>query len=102
MQLHKERVQDLRTKNSLSTIKIQTQQLSALYDMRIDHLNKQHALEWDNQIAYSKKADRELKKKHVLELKQHPKGLKVNKTSCDAGQRFYIELSLLLDQEATG
>ncbi len=79
MQLHKERVQEMRTKNMSATVSLQIQQLTSLYDMRIDHLSKQHALEWDNQIAYSKKAERELKKKHVLEVKQHPKGLKVRR-----------------------
>jgi thousand and one amino acid protein kinase len=47
--------------------------------MRTEHLNRQHTLEWDNQIAYSKKAERELRKKHVLELKQHPKSLKIRR-----------------------
>ncbi|CAI8037800.1 Serine/threonine-protein kinase TAO3 [Geodia barretti] len=37
-------------------------------------------LEWDNQLAYSKKADREMRKKHVLELKEHPKSLKVSES----------------------
>jgi len=45
--------------------------------MRNEHLGKQHASEWDNQLAYSKKAEREMRKKHVLELKEHPKSLKV-------------------------
>lgn len=78
MQLHKEKVQELRRKHLISTIELQYEQLKTLHEMRTEHLNKQHALEWDNQISYSRKAERELRKKHVLELKQHPKSLKVN------------------------
>lgn len=78
MQLHKERVQEIKKKQLQAINSLRLRQLTALYDMKTEHLNKQHYLEWDNQIAYSKKADRELKKKHVSELKQHPKGLKVN------------------------
>ena len=61
-----------------STIELQYQQLRALHEMRNEHLAKQHASEWDNQLAYSKKAERELRKKHVLELKEHPKSLRVH------------------------
>ena len=78
MQLHKERVQEMRRRHLTGTIELQYEQLKVLHEMRTEHLNRQHALEWDNQIAYSKKAERELRKKHVLELKQHPKSLKVN------------------------
>ena len=78
MQLHKERVQDMRRRHLISTIELQYEHLTTLHEMRTDHLNRQHSLEWDNQISYSKKAERELRKKHVLELKQHPKSLRVS------------------------
>ena len=77
MQAHKDEVQELRRRHLASTIELQYQQLRSLHEMRIDHLNKQHASEWDNQLTYGKKAERELRKKHVLELKEHPKSLKV-------------------------
>lgn len=77
MQVHKDQVQEMRRRHLASTIELQYQQLRSLHEMRTDHLNKQHALEWDNQLAYGRKADRELKKKHVLELKEHPKSLRV-------------------------
>ena len=78
MQVHKDQVQEMRRRHLDSTIDLQYQQLRSLHDIRTDHLNKQHALEWDNQLAYGRKADRELKKKHVLELKEHPKSLRVS------------------------
>lgn len=77
MQSHKDQVQEMRRRHLCSTIELQYHQLQSLHDVRMDHLSKQHASEWDNQLAYSKKADRELRKKHVLELKEHPKSLKV-------------------------
>ena len=77
MQVHKDQVQEMRRKHLSSTIELQYQQLRALHEMRNDHLSKQHASEWDNQLSYSKKAERELRKKHFLELKEHPKSLKV-------------------------
>ena len=78
MQLHKERVQLMRKRHLESRIDLQHEHLKALHEMRTEHLNKQHALEWDNQISYSKKAEKELRKKHVMELKQHPKSLRVS------------------------
>lgn len=77
MQLHKERVQHMRKRHLESRIEMQYEHLKALHEMRTEHLNKQHALEWDNQLSYSKKAEKELRKKHVMELKQHPKSLRV-------------------------
>ena len=78
MQHQKDTLQEVRRRHLYSLIDLQYEQLKALHEMRTDHLNKQHSLEWDNQIAYSKKAEKELRKKHLLELKQHPKSLKVH------------------------
>ncbi len=77
MQLRKDGVQEMKRKHLVAKVEQQTRQLTVLYEMKTDQLNKQHCLEWDNQIAYSKKAERELRKKHVSEQKQHPKDLKV-------------------------
>ena len=79
MQVHKDQVQEMRRRHLSSTIELQYQQLRALHEMRTDHLSRQHTSEWDNQLAYSKKAERELRKKHVVELKEHPKSLKVGR-----------------------
>ena len=63
MQAHKDALQEMRCRHLASTIELQYQKLCALHDMRLDHLGKQHASEWDNQLAYSKKVERELRKK---------------------------------------
>ena len=44
---------------------------------RSEQLEKQHQIEMINQFEYSKRTERELRKKHLLELKQHPKNLRV-------------------------
>ena len=77
MQVHKDHSQEMMRRHLSNTIELQYQQLRALHEMRTEHLNNQHASEWDNQLAYCKKAERELRKKHVMELKEHPKSLKV-------------------------
>ena len=77
MQLHKERVQEMKRKHTASRIELRTRQMESMYEMKTDHLNKQHCLEWDSQIAYSNKAKKELKRKHAQEQKQQPKELKV-------------------------
>lgn len=78
MQTHKDCVQEMRQRHLASTIELQYQQLRALHEIRTEHLNRQHTSEWDNQLAYTKKAERELRKKHVIEQKEHPKSLRVS------------------------
>lgn len=80
MQTHKDSTQDVKQRHLASTIELQYQQLKALHEMRTDHLNRQHASEWDNQLSYTKKAERELRKKHLIEQKEHPKSLRVSRT----------------------
>ena len=78
MQSQKDQSQDLRRRHLSNSIELQYNQLKSLHEVRSEHLSRQHASEWDNQIAYSKKAEREMRKKHVLELKEHPKSMKVS------------------------
>ena len=85
MQVNKDQIQETRRRHLACTIELQYLQLRSLHEMRMDHLAKQHASEWDNQLAYSKKVERELRKKHVLELKEHPKSLKVGGVGSEEG-----------------
>lgn len=48
-----------------------------LINNREDQVLRQHTTELDNQKDYMQRAERELRKKHALELKQQPKSLKV-------------------------
>ena len=77
-QTRKDNSQESRRKHISNTIDVHYQQLRSLHEIRADHLNREHASEWDNQLEYSKKAEKRMRKKHVLELKEHPKILKVS------------------------
>lgn len=78
MQTHKDSIQETRRRHLANTIELQLHQLKSLHEMRTDHLSRQHASEWDNQLSYTKRAERELRKKHLIELKEHPKSLRVS------------------------
>ncbi len=82
IQTHKDSTQEIRQRHLANTIELQYQQLKALHEIRTEHLNRQHASEWDNQLSYTKKAERELRKKHLIEQKEHPKSLRVSHRWC--------------------
>lgn len=48
-----------------------------MHNLREEQIIKQHASELQNQTDYSDRAEKELMRKHALELKQQPKSLKV-------------------------
>jgi thousand and one amino acid protein kinase len=76
-QQHKDQYHQMKQRHLESTIELNYKQLRAVQAMRLDHLERQHSTEWANQQDYSKRTEKELRKKHLLELKQHPKSLKV-------------------------
>ncbi|XP_017283384.1 serine/threonine-protein kinase TAO3 isoform X1 [Kryptolebias marmoratus] len=60
-----------------STQELEQRQLKTLQKLRMDLIRLQHQTELENQIEYNNRRDRELHRKHVLELRQQPKNLKV-------------------------
>merc|ERR550519_2662713 len=58
------------------TQELETKQQRSVHGIREGQLTTQHRTELGNQEEYVKRAQRELKKKHALELKQQPKSLK--------------------------
>lgn len=80
IQLHKDQVQEMRRQHLDATIELQYQQVQSLQEMRDNLLNKQHATEWDQQLSFGTNVQRELKKKHLLELKVYPVSLRVSLT----------------------
>ena len=78
MQTHKDTTQEMKQRHLANTIELQYQQLKALHEIRTEHLNNQHATEWDYQLSYTRKKERELNKKHIIEQKEHPKSLRVS------------------------
>lgn len=61
-----------------STQELEHRQLKALQKLRMDLIRQQHQRELENQIEYNNRRERELHRKHVLELRQQPKNLKVS------------------------
>jgi len=58
------------------TQELETKQQRSVHGIREGQLTTQHRTELGNQEEYMKRSQRELKKKHALELKQQPKSLK--------------------------
>ncbi|XP_062307087.1 serine/threonine-protein kinase TAO3 isoform X2 [Osmerus eperlanus] len=59
-----------------SSQELERRQLKTLQKLRMDLIRLQHQTELDNQIEYNNRRERELHRKHVLELRQQPKNLK--------------------------
>uniref|UniRef100_A0A4W5R515 Serine/threonine-protein kinase TAO3 n=1 Tax=Hucho hucho TaxID=62062 RepID=A0A4W5R515_9TELE len=59
-----------------STQELEHRQLKTLQKLRMDLIRLQHQTELENQIEYNRRRERELHRKHVLELRQQPKNLK--------------------------
>jgi len=58
------------------TQELETKQQKTVHNLREGQLTKQHHTELGNQEEYMRRSQRELKKKHALEIKQQPKSLK--------------------------
>ncbi|NXQ43093.1 TAOK3 kinase, partial [Catharus fuscescens] len=59
-----------------STRELEYRQLHTLQKLRMDLIRLQHQTELENQLEYNKRRERELHRKHFMELRQHPKNLK--------------------------
>lgn len=57
---------------------LEHRQLKTLQKLRMDLIRQQHQTELENQIEYNNRRERELHRKHVMELRQQPKNLKVS------------------------
>ena len=60
-----------------STQDLEYKHVTAIHRLRDEQQSKQHRTEQLNQKEYSKRAERELKNRHAMEVKQQPKSLKV-------------------------
>jgi thousand and one amino acid protein kinase len=60
---------------------LEYRQQRAVHTLREEQVQRQHGTELASQQEYMQRAERELRKKHALELKQQPKSLKVRKLS---------------------
>lgn len=62
------------------TQELEYKQQRAVHNLREEQVHRQHTTELGNQQDYMQRAERDLRKKHALELKQQPKSLKVNQS----------------------
>ncbi|KAK3555737.1 hypothetical protein QTP86_028980 [Hemibagrus guttatus] len=60
---------------------LEVRQLGTIHKMRTELIRLQHQTELTNQLEYNKRRERELRRKHVMEVRQQPKSLKVGGTS---------------------
>lgn len=56
---------------------LEVRQLGTIQKMRTELIRLQHQTELTNQLEYNKRRERELRRKHVMEVRQQPKSLKV-------------------------
>lgn len=62
-----------------STRELEFKHLECIQKLRDDHLKKQHNTERANQQNYNQKAEQDLRKKHALQQRAHPRSLRVRR-----------------------
>ena len=77
LQAQKDQAHGMLLRHHECTQDLEYKQIRAMQKLRWDQQQYQHQTEWDNQMEYNKKAEVDLQKKHLLELRQRPKALKV-------------------------
>ena len=85
LQAQKDQAHGMLLRHHECTQDLEYKQIRAMQKLRWDQQQYQHQTEWDNQMEYNKKAEMELQKKHLLELRQRPKTLKVSKLDLKLG-----------------
>lgn len=68
-------------KHHEKTQELEYRQQKSVHNLREDQITKQHNTELQNQKDYMDRAEKDLLRKHALELKLQPKSLKVRWTS---------------------
>ena len=77
LQAQKDQAHSMLLRHHECTQDLEYKQIRGMQKLRWDQQQYQHQTEWANQMEYNKKAEMELQKKHLLELRQRPKTLKV-------------------------
>lgn len=73
---------------------LEVRQLSTIHKMRSELIRLQHQTELTNQLEYNKRRERELRRKHVMEIRQQPKSLKVGWSSCHQNDSRSVQVPL--------
>ena len=77
MQVHKDLAQQMRMRHHRLTAEMELKHLAAHQNLRRQHLESQQQTEWANQMEYNRNKERDLRKKHLMEVRKQPKDLKV-------------------------
>jgi len=76
LQAQKDQAHNMLLRHHDCTQDLEYKQLHAMHKLRKEQQGNLHQTEVDNQNEYNKKAEMELQKKHLLEIRQRPKTLK--------------------------
>ncbi|XP_023616169.1 serine/threonine-protein kinase TAO3 isoform X5 [Myotis myotis] len=82
-----------------STRELEYRQLHTLQKLRMDLIRLQHQTELENQLEYNKRRERELHRKHVMELRQQPKNLKLRLDEAQEAECQALRLQLQQEME---
>lgn len=77
LQAQKDQAHNMLLRHHDCTQELEYKQLNGMHKLRKEQQSYLHQTEIDNQTEYNKKAEMDLKKKHLLELRQRPKKSKV-------------------------
>lgn len=77
LQQQKDQAHQMLLRHHQCTQDLEYKQINAMHKLRLDQQSSIFENERDNQNEYNKKAEMELQKKHLLEIRQRPKTLKV-------------------------
>ena len=89
LQAQKDQAHTMLLRHHECTQDLEYKQIQGMQKLRWSQQQYQHQTEWDNQMEYNKKAEMELQKKHLLELRQRPKALKVTWPNSDTTNMFF-------------
>ncbi|CAB3987495.1 serine threonine- kinase TAO1-like, partial [Paramuricea clavata] len=72
----KDQAHEMLVRHHECTQDMEFRHLEMVQKMRLDHQKTQQSTEWSNQMEYNKRAELDLKRRHMMEQKQQPKTLK--------------------------
>ncbi|KAM3661216.1 serine/threonine-protein kinase TAO1 isoform X2 [Taeniopygia guttata] len=73
--------------------------LSTIQKMRCELIRLQHQTELTNQLEYNKRRERELRRKHVMEVRQQPKSLKLRLDEAQEAECQVLKMQLQQELE---
>uniref|UniRef100_A0A8C1N9A3 non-specific serine/threonine protein kinase n=1 Tax=Cyprinus carpio TaxID=7962 RepID=A0A8C1N9A3_CYPCA len=78
---------------------LEVRQLGTIQKMRTELIRLQHQTELTNQLEYNKRRERELRRKHVMEVRQQPKSLKLRLDEAQEAECQVLKMQLQQELE---